>query len=129
MSTTAANETELERTVREEDEAHKDGLKGEDAEKGKLFELPRIAITVDEADPNVLKLNFSGTVELERGNPRDAAFYNSLAAGKNVDLEVQAFVTGPTNTHRRDSEGNVDSVVQTKSLRVHSLTIADDDVT
>jgi hypothetical protein len=123
---TAATETGLERQVREEQEAHDrnvaDGTQsGEDAEKGKLFEVPRVAVTVEDSDPNVLKLNFSGSIELERASKADVEFYNRLTAGKNVDLEVQAFVTGPHNTHRRDSEGNVDAVVQTKSLKIHSL--------
>jgi hypothetical protein len=119
---TAATETSLERQVREEQEAH-DAVEGtqsgEDADKGKLFEVPRVA--VEDSDPNVLKLNFSGSIELERASKADVEFYNRLTAGKNVDLEVQAFVTGPHNTHRRDSEGNVDAVVQTKSLKIHSL--------
>lgn len=121
MSATAPAETELERTAREEQEAHERELQGEDAEKGKLFEVPRVAVTVDEADPGVLKLAFSGQVELDRSKSDDVAFYNSLKAGKNADLNVQVFVAGPKNSHRRDSDGNVDAVVQTKSLIVHSV--------
>lgn len=94
---------------------------GEDAEKGKLFEVPRVKVVVDEADPNVIKLAFSGSIELDRGKADDVSFYNGLNAGKNVELTIEAFVAGPKNSHRRDSEGNVDSVVQTKSLVVHSL--------
>jgi len=117
----AATETELERTVREEDEAHKTDLAGQDAEKGKLFEVPRVAVTVDEADPNVIKLKFGGTVEIDRTNADDVSFYNSFKAGKDVDLAVTVFCAGPANTHRRDSEGDVDSIVQTKTLIVHSI--------
>lgn len=129
MTTT---ETELERTVREEQELHDqaqtaaaadDDFAGEDPEKGKLFEVPRVAVIVDEADPGVLKLAFSGQVELDRANPADVAFYNRLKAGKNAELEVSVFCAGPKNSHRRDSDGNVDAVVQTKSLIVHSIEI------
>lgn len=122
--TSTAQESELERTVREEQEAHDAAqavagtTSGEDAEKGKLFEVPRVAIVVDEADPTVIKLAFAGSVELERGNREQADFYNRLKAGKTVELEVSAFVAGPKNTHRRDAEGNVDAVVQTKSILV-----------
>jgi hypothetical protein len=38
---------------------------------------------------------------------------------------IDAFVAGPKNTHRRDSDGNVDAVVQTKSLVVHSVEDSD----
>lgn len=95
---------------------------GPDADKGQLFEVPRIAIVVDESDPTVLKLAFSGSVELDRAN--DAELFNKLTAGKNATLNVDVFVkSGPANTHRRDSEGNVDAVVAQKSLLVHSITI------
>jgi hypothetical protein len=93
---------------------------GPDAEKGKLFEVPRVLIVADDADPTVLKLAFSGSIELDRA--KDADLFNRIKAGKNVALEIQAFVkAGPTITHRRDSEGNVDAIVAQKSLLVHSV--------
>ena len=98
-----------------------DAPEGQDAEKGKLFEVPRVQITLDESDPTVIKLAFSGNIELDRNVASDAKFYNTLKAGNDITLSVDAFVAGPKNTHRRDSEGNVDAVVQTKSLIVHSL--------
>lgn len=94
---------------------------GQDAAKGKLFEVPRVAVTLDEADPGVIKLAFSGSIELDRAKADDVSFYNGLKPGANIDLQVQAFVAGPRNTHRRDSDGNVDAVVQTKSIVVHSV--------
>lgn len=121
----APPESELERTVREEQEEHDAALTGEDAEKGKLFEVPRVAVLVDESDPNVIKLKFSGSVELDRTNADDVALYNSFKAGKDADLNVGIFCAGPANTHRRDSEGDVDSIVQTKTLIVHSIDTAD----
>ena len=89
--------------------------------EGKLFEVPRIAVLIDESDPGVIKIAFSGSVELDRTNGGDVDFYNSLKAGKDADLNVSVFVAGPKNSHRRDSDGNVDAVVQTKSLIVHSV--------
>lgn len=94
---------------------------GQDADKGKLFEVPRVAIALDDTDPTVLKLSFSGGIELDRTNAADVELYNRLTAGKNVALEVEAHVAGAKTTHRRDSEGDVDAVVQTKSLIVHSI--------
>lgn len=96
-------------------------IEGTDPDKGKLFEVPRVGIVLDDSDPTVLKLAFSGSIELERGDAQAVEFYNSLKPGSNVSLSVEAFVAGPKNTHRRDSEGNVDAIVQTKSLVVHSL--------
>lgn len=94
---------------------------GEDAEKGKLFEVPRVAVVVDESDPSVLKVAFSGNIELDRAKPNDVSFYNDLVAGKNADLHIEAHVAGSKKSHRRDSEGNVDAVVETKSLIIHSI--------
>lgn len=93
---------------------------GENPDTGRIFDVPRVAIAVDEADPGVLKLAFSGSIELDRAKPDDVAFYNSLKAGKDTALSVTVFCAGPKNSHRRDPEGNVDAVVQTKSLIVHS---------
>jgi len=117
----APPETDLERTVREEQEAHDAALAGQDADAGKLFEVPRVAVIVDETDPNVIKLKFSGSLELDRTNAADVALYNSFKAGRDTDLSVGVFCAGPANTHRRDSEGDVDSIVQVKTLIVHSI--------
>lgn len=106
------------------DEDQVDGTQsGNDPDKGKLFEVPRAAVVIDEADPSVIKIAFSGSIEFDRAIADDVAFYNKLKAGQDVDLAVTAFCAGPKNTHRRDSEGNVDAVVQTKSLIIHSLDV------
>jgi len=94
---------------------------GPDAETGKLFEVPRVGVIVDDADPTVLKITFSGSVEIERGDAAGVKFYNTLRAGRGVALQVDAHVATTKTTHRRDSEGDVDAVVQTKSLVIHSL--------
>lgn len=94
---------------------------GEDADKGKLFEVPRVAVVVDESDPSVLKIAFSGSIELDRAKPNDVSFYNDLAAGKGTVLQIEAHVAGATRRHRRDSEGDVDAIVETKSLIIHSI--------
>jgi len=91
---------------------------GEDPDLGKLFEVPRIAVNVDDSDPNVIKLAFSGSVELDRDNAQMVEFFNTLVAGESKGLVVDVHVAGATQRHRRDSEGVVDAVVQTKSLVV-----------
>jgi hypothetical protein len=95
--------------------------KGEDADKGKMFDVPRVGIVIDDADPTVLKLAFSGSVDLDRTNGLEAAFYNDLAAGKPAELVVTVHVAGAQMRHRRDSEGDVDAIVQTKSLVVSDV--------
>lgn len=97
---------------------------GQDPEKGKLFEVPRVGIVQDTTDPTLIKLAFAGSIELDRTNKSDMDFYNGLAAGKNHELQVTVFVPGAKNTHRRDAEGDVQAVLQTKSLIVHSVEAA-----
>lgn len=128
MSTTETKpETDLERTVREEQEAH-DRAKADDdvdltpdPDTGQLLKMPRVAVIVDEADPSALKVAFSGEVTIERGDKQWVEFYNQLKAGKSVDLHVSAHVAGVKKTHRRDKEGDVDAVVETKSVIVTDL--------
>jgi hypothetical protein len=96
---------------------------GQDVEKGKLFEGPRVGVIIDETDPTVLRLAFSGKIELERSNAGDVEIYNALKAGETRTLSLDVHVAGAKTTHRRDGEGDVDAVVQTKSLIVHSLNV------
>jgi hypothetical protein len=103
-------------------EAPPDGTsEGPDAEKGKLFDVPRVRVIVDETDPTVIKLAFSGSVELDRTSGKDVAFYNDLAAGQECELVIYCHAAGATMRHRRDAEGDVDAIVQTKSLVVTGL--------
>ena len=97
------------------------GYEGEDAEKGKLFEVPRVAIAIDESDPSVVKFGFSGSVELDRGNAEQVEFFNKLRAGTERNVVVTVHVAGSKKTHRRDSDGFVDAVVETKSLVVSDV--------
>jgi hypothetical protein len=96
---------------------------GEDADAGKLFEVPRVKVIVDESDPNVIKLAFSGSVELDREFAQQVEFFNGLKAGQSTELIVTVHVAGATQRHRRDSEGIVDAVVQTKSLVVTDVSL------
>lgn len=94
---------------------------GPDTEKGKLFDVPRIGIVLDDSDPTVLKIAFSGSVELDRANAIQVGFYNDLKAGRESQLVATCHVAGAKMVHRRDSEGDVDAVVQTKSVIVTDL--------
>jgi hypothetical protein len=89
---------------------------------GKLFEMP--AIEVDEANPTAITIAFSGQITLDRSQKSDAALYNKLKHGKVFDLQVAGLVKGSKKTHRRDSEGNVDAIVETKSLVIDSIDTA-----
>ena len=91
---------------------------GEDPDLGKLFDVPRIKVIADLTDPTVIKLAFSGSVELDRDNAQQVEFFNNLVPGESTGLVVDVHVAGAKMVHRRDSEGDVDAIVQTKSLVV-----------
>lgn len=103
-------------------QANADGTEsGEDVDVGKLFDVPRVKVVVDRSDPTVLKLAWSGSIELDRANAAQVGFYNDLVAGKSVELVAIVHVAGSRKVHRRDSEGDVDAIVETKSLVVSDV--------
>lgn len=99
----------------------KGGVMNATATPEKLFEVPRVKILHDNSDPTVIKLAFSGSIELDRGNAANVEFYNALKAGQSVEIVVTTHVAGAKKIHRRDSEGDVDAIVETKGLVVSDV--------
>lgn len=104
-------------------EARTGADEGEQLQKEKLFELP--PIKNDATKPTMIHVVVSGPIPLDLSQKADIDFYNELQAGKLVTREVTFFVKGAKKTHRRDAEGNVDAVVETKSLLVDGVKIID----
>ena len=88
----------------------------EEAEQPKPLKL--FEITPDPAKPTLVSVSISGKIKLDLSQKSDVDFYNALTAGKNVILPTHFFVASTKKTHRRDSEGNVDAVPESKSLIV-----------
>jgi hypothetical protein len=93
---------------------------GEEEPDGQLFQMP--AIELDETNPNAITIAFSGSVTLDRSQKSACALYNKLKHGKVFELTVGGHVKGSKKVHRRDSEDNVDAIVETKSLVIDSIT-------
>jgi hypothetical protein len=83
---------------------------------GELFQ--RVKVEVDESDPNVIKLAFSGSYEIDREDKEQVEHYNRLRHGQEAELVIGVHVASARKTHRRDSEGYVDAVVEVKTLKV-----------
>lgn len=96
------------------------GAEEAELQKEKLFEIP--PISVDKTKPTLIKVSVSGSIKLDLSQASDVAFYESLKAGKVVELPTSFFVASTKKTHRRDSDGNVDAVPETKSLVVDGIT-------
>lgn len=88
----------------------------------KLFEMPKIKI--DTTQPSLIGFSFSGDINVtDRDDPAWTTLYNDLAAGKTRDITVTVYTAGAKKTHRRDKDGNVDAVVETKSLKITDVHI------
>jgi hypothetical protein len=123
----ATTESELERSVREEDEQHRNDelaqrrgrvegtIDDEDPETGKLFD---VAVRVDDTKPTLISVSISGKIKLDLRRKADVDFYNALKSGKTFIAETHYFVASTKKTHRRDNDGNVDAVPESKSLIV-----------
>jgi hypothetical protein len=85
-------------------------------------QLKLIDIKPDKAKPTLIKVNVSGAIKLDLSQPSDVEFYNALVAGKLIELPTTFFVASTKKTHRRDSDGNVDAVPETKSIIVDGVT-------
>lgn len=92
-----------------------------DPDSGKLFEVPRATVAVDDGSPTVIKVAVGGGVELERSSNDDVEFYNSLAPGDEVELRVVARVSGIRTRRKYDDEGSFVDLIATKSLVVDTI--------
>jgi len=87
-------------------------------ERGQLFEVPRIGVLMDDSDPTILKLAFTGSYELDRDNAAQVEAYNRLRAGQEALLSITVRVAGANKHHRLDSEGDLADIVEAKRLVV-----------
>jgi hypothetical protein len=98
-----------------------EGALVEDADRGLLFELPREPIVIDESDPGIVRISFSGTYEYDRTNAEQIGFYNRLRAGREQQLVVVVHVSGARKEHKLDGEGYPSEIVETKRLVVREV--------
>lgn len=80
----------------------------------------------DPTKPSTIRVNVSGTIDLDLSQKADVDFYNALEPGKLITKETTFFVASVKTTHRRDAEGNVDATPQAKSLVVDGVKIVED---
>jgi hypothetical protein len=92
----------------------------QEAERPKPLQL--FELKPDKTRPTNVSVAVSGNIDLDLSQKADVDFWNELQAGKLITKETTFFVAGAKKRHRRDSEGNVDAVVETKSLIVDGVT-------
>lgn len=91
-------------------------------EKDDGQQLKLVEIKPDKAKPTQITVNVSGKIKLDLSQKSDVEFYNSLEAGKTVELPTTFFVASTKKTHRRDGDGNVDARPEAKSIVVDGIT-------
>jgi hypothetical protein len=85
----------------------------EKAQPLRLFDIKQ-----EPVRPTKLTVNVSGQIELDMSKKSDVEFWNSLKPGATISLPADFFVASEKTTHRRDSDGNVDAVPRSKSIKV-----------
>jgi hypothetical protein len=139
MSTTAT-ETKTERQVREEQEEFErektaegdgiaktgtevpaDGTEGELFDKS-IYEREELQLPKVDGEPtDKIAVAFSGTVLLDRTDPRDVALMQRMKLGQDVTLMVEAKCSAKGHKYATDREGELDAVVLEHKAKVHTV--------
>lgn len=95
--------------------------------KGELFDksdydrediaLPK----VDGETTDKIAVKFSGTVLLERTDPNDVALMRKMRLGGDITLMVEAKCAGKGHGYTTSRDGELDAVVLTHAVRVHTV--------
>lgn len=81
-------------------------------------------LRIDKIDGQTIdriSIKFAGEVFLDRSDPSDVAVYNALRLGKDVGLLIEAKCSSTGAKGATDRDGDLDVVVGTKGIKVHSL--------
>jgi hypothetical protein len=120
---TATEDPLLEQTAEDADDEQLEP----NAEKGELFnrdqyEREDLAIPkVDGQQIDKIRVDFGGSIMLDRSDPADVALYNALTLGKEVELRVAGKVGGTGVTFATNREGDLDAIVGRKKITVDEV--------
>lgn len=76
---------------------------------------------VDEKDVDKIRLDFSGSVMLDRRNPADVEFMRRLKLGSSHTLKVEAVCSSKKHGYTTGKEGDLDAIVFTGGLKIDTV--------
>lgn len=83
---------------------------------------PRLSLDqIDDKDVDKIRIEFSGSVMLDRKNPEDVALMRSLHLGQSLELRVAATVGSKKHGYTTGKEGDLDAIVYTGGLKVDTV--------
>lgn len=87
-----------------------------------LYDDPTLRIEkVDGRNVEQIAVSFSGRILLDRSNPKDVELWNRLTMGTDAELRVCAKATGKLVQGATNREGDLDVIVGTRKLKVHTV--------
>lgn len=84
-----------------------------DTAEARLFPLPRIK--ADLTSPDVIRLAFTGVVELDRENADVVEYFNALKPGKLATICITARIDGGSKIYKLDDD-EIAEVFETKRI-------------
>ena len=83
---------------------------------------PRLTLDkVDEKDVDKIRVEFAGSVMLDRRNPDDVQFMRRLKLGQTLELRIAATCHSKKTGYTTGKEGDLDAIVFTGGLKVDTL--------
>jgi hypothetical protein len=116
MSTTVDETTTTQAPASEEQEA------GTQPDRSQ-YDKPGLRLAkIDGKSVDRIAIKFSGQVMLDRSDPADVKLFRDLELGKqNVSLLIEAAVDKASGSGATNRDGDLDVIVGSKTLRIHSL--------
>lgn len=86
------------------------------------YELEGLQIArVDGESIDKIRIDFSGSVMLDRSSEADVALFNRLKLGKDCELRCAGTVSGVKTGYTTSKDGDLDAVVGGKTVKVSTV--------
>lgn len=99
-----------------------EGTAADDDTDDQQYEREDLAIPkVDGQQIDKIRIDFGGSIMLDRSDPADVALYNKLILGKELELRVAGKVGGLGTALNTSRDGDLDVLVGRKKIQVTTV--------